>query len=298
MAGAHHGTQPEGGPRQFTMHWRLGSGINPKSWLKTIPIDKSMNQQPDIRPGISSARLAVLIDAENVSAELWPEIRRRIDLLGRPTVTRAYTCGKAGKWQSIPGVEVVDGGNDVAGKDAADFLLAFDAGKLSADDGLDQFVIVSGDDGIAPLIRALKSASKVASIIVPTCGNIGDRKTLRVADMAIVVPQAKPPARQKAVPQPNPNPNPKLVPPPAAAAGNCLPESDRKIIFDIIMDRGKLTNGWAHVAEIGTALSAHKTIKRTGKLSSFLASLDFVEIRDPKTGWCTVRVRPNSHIET
>jgi hypothetical protein len=206
---------------------------------------------------------------------------------------RAYTCGKAGKWKSIPGVEVVDGGNDVAGKDAADFLLAFDAGKLSADDGLDQFVIVSGDDGLAPLIRALKSANKVASIIVPTCGNIGDRKTLRVADMAIVVPQAKPPAQQKTVPQPNPKP----VPSPAATTASHLPESDRKIIFDIIMDRGKLTNGWAHVAEIGTALSAHKTIKRTGKLSSFLASLDFVEIRDPKTGWCTVRVRPNSRVE-
>jgi hypothetical protein len=85
--------------------------------------------------------------------------------------------------------------------------------------------------------------------------------------------------------------------PPPAAAGDPLPESDRKIIFDIIMDCGKLTNGWAHVAEIGTALSAHKTIKRTGKLSSFLASLDFVEIRDPKTGWCTVRVRPNSCVE-
>jgi uncharacterized LabA/DUF88 family protein len=138
-----------------------------------------MDQEPDIQPGISNARLAVLIDAENVSAELWPEIRRRIDLLGKQTVTRAYTCGKPGKWKSIAGIEVVDGGNDVAGKDAADFLLAFDAGKLSADDGLDLFVIVSGDDGLAPLIRALKSANKVASIIVPTCGNVGDRKTLR-----------------------------------------------------------------------------------------------------------------------
>ena len=48
-----------------------------------------MDQEPDIQPGISNARLAVLIDAENVSAELWPEIRRRIDLLGKQTVARA-----------------------------------------------------------------------------------------------------------------------------------------------------------------------------------------------------------------
>ena len=91
-------------------------------------------------------------------------------------------------WQAISGIEVIDGGKDVTGPNAADFLLAFDAGRLRASSDADQFVIVSGDDGFAPLIKALQLSGKATSIIVPTCGSIGDRKSVKVADVTMLVP--------------------------------------------------------------------------------------------------------------
>jgi hypothetical protein len=247
-----------------------------------------MNQEPDIQSGISNARLAVLIDAENVSVDLWPQILRLLALLGTPTVIRAYTCGKRGKWPSISGIEVIDGGAAVAGPNAADFLLAFDAGKLLVSDAADRFVIVSNDDGFAPLICALQLADKPTSIIVPASGAIVDRKCVRVADVTMLVPQPMTSAQAKATQQPQSKSKANVS---GDAGGNRLSKMDETTIRNIIEARSTLPDGWASLMEVGHDFVPHKAMKGTGKLSTFLASLDFIEIRDIRTTQCAVRLR-------
>src|SRR4051794_26474175 len=78
--------------------------------------------EPAIEQGVGSGiRLAVLIDDENVSVDLWPEILRRLRLLGEPVVMLAYTCAKPGRWQLISGIEVINGGKDVTGAERGRF---------------------------------------------------------------------------------------------------------------------------------------------------------------------------------
>jgi hypothetical protein len=256
-----------------------------------------VNAEPIIKhstgPGV---RLAVLIDAENVSADLWPQILRLLRVLGEPTVVRAYTCGQPGKWKSISVVEVIDGGKDVAGTNAADFLLAFDAGRLAVSNDADQFVIVSGDDGFAPLIKALQLSGKTTSIIVPASGSIGDRKSVKVADVTILVPQARiAVGSDNAIRPSTTQPSTKSSNSGIDDPKNHLTDNQKTLIRDIIENLAKLTDGWVSLTQIGQDLAAKKA-KLPGKLSALLASLDFIKIRDPKTPRCCARVRRNSRV--
>jgi hypothetical protein len=229
------------------------------------------------------------------TSDLWPQILRLLRLLGEPIVMRAYTCANPGRWQSISGIEVIDGGKDVTGPNAADFLLAFDAGRLRASNNADQFVIVSGDDGFAPIIKALQLSGKATSIIVPACGPIGDRKSVKVADVTMLVPQAR-----IAVPVLLGNASPPDVKSSNGGTDdhkNHLTDSQKTAIRNVVEDLCKSADGWASLNAIGQDLSAKKAMKLPGKLSTILASLDFIEFRDPKTPSCFVRVRRNSHIK-
>jgi hypothetical protein len=250
--------------------------------------DIRVNPESDAGHGINpSARLAVLIDAENVSVDLWPRIYRLLELLGKPAVIRAYTCAKPGKWGSISGIEVIDGGKDVTGPNAADFLLAFDAGRLCASNETDRFVIVSGDDGFAPLIKALQLSGKATSIVVPTCGSIGDRKSVRVADVTMLVPQARMAMPCEGAPQGAA----KSINGGADDRKDCLSDDEKTILRDTVEYLGRSSDGWATIAQIGNELLGKRAMKLPGKLSTLLASLDFLEIRDPKTAKWSVRVR-------
>jgi hypothetical protein len=246
--------------------------------------DIRVNPESDASHGINpSDRLAVLIDAENVSVDLWPRIYRLLELLGKPAVIRAYTCAKPGKWGSISGIEVIDGGKDVTGPNAADFVLAFDAGRLSVSNETDRFVIVSGDDGFAPLIKALQLSGKATSIVVPTCGSIGDRKSVRVADVTMLVPQTRidTPCGGAAKSSNGAGDNGKIR----------LSDDERTVIRNTVEYLGRSSDGWATITQIGNELLGKKAMKLPGKLSTLLASLDFLEFRYPKTAKWSVRVR-------
>ena len=248
--------------------------------------------EPAIEQGIGpSARLAVLIDAENVSVDLWPQIHRLLRLLGEPIVMRAYTCAKPGRWQAISGIEVIDGGKDVTGPNAADFLLAFYAGRLRATSDADQYVIVSGDDGFAPLIKALQLSGKATSIIVPTCGSIGDRKSVKVADVTMLVPQYRIAAEPNNASQPTAQSNAKPSNGGIDDRKDRLTLSQKTAIRNAVEDLGESPDGWVLLNEVGQDLAAKKAVKLPGKLSTSLASLDFIEIRDLKTPRCSVRLR-------
>jgi hypothetical protein len=259
-----------------------------------MPTRINVNGESVIEQGIGpGVRLAVLIDAENVSVDLWPQIHRLLRLLGEPVVMRAYTCAKPGRWLSIPGIEVIDGGKDITGPNAADFLLAFDAGRLIVSSDADQFVIVSGDDGFAPLIKALQLAGKATSIIVPTCGFFGDRKSVKVADVTMLIPQYRIAVEPDNVSKPDAKPSNGGI----DDRKDRLTDNQKTVIRNTVEDLGRSPDGWALLHEVGQDLAAKKAMKLPGKLSILLASLDFIEVRELKTPRCSVRVRRNSGIE-
>lgn len=79
--------------------------------------------------------LAILIDAENVSAAYWPAVLARAGRFGTATIVRAYVChAPTHGWVTAAGVEIVDG-RPADSPNAADFLLAMDAAVMAAGRG-------------------------------------------------------------------------------------------------------------------------------------------------------------------
>ena len=76
-----------------------------------------------------------------------------------------------------------------------------------------------------------------------------------------------------------------------------LTDNQKTVIRNTVEDLGRSPDGWALLHEVGQDLTAKKAMKLPGKLSTLLASLDFIEVRELKTPRCSVRVRRNSGIE-
>jgi hypothetical protein len=111
-----------------------------------------MDLSPAPRPAI-----ALLVDAENLSATLAPALLAAIRSCGEPQVRRAY--GHAG---------AVSGWGDLGfrlcptrpGKNAADLLLCVEAMALALQGGFDTLVIASSDRDFTYLAEHLREAGK------------------------------------------------------------------------------------------------------------------------------------------
>lgn len=119
---------------------------------------------PSSRDASPDARVAALIDVENVGLEPLQWLFDEIATLGRVTVRRAYA-----DWSSIGnqrdrvlglGLEPVQQFHAARGKNSADLRLAIDAVDLLYSANIDIFVIVSADSDFLPLISRLRTAGK------------------------------------------------------------------------------------------------------------------------------------------
>jgi len=147
-------------------------------------------------------KLAVLIDAENISHTLWPKITDIANRLGKPVIVRAYTCHPNG-WASEPDVEIIDGA-PTGGRNAADFILAMDAARLVDRRKVRHFLLVSGDDGFSAIAAELRrsGARSVHAAITPALAG-GKSRLAAAADLAILLPAEPDPATNA---QPTPKP--------------------------------------------------------------------------------------------
>lgn len=122
-----------------------------------------------------NARLAILIDAENVSASLIRPVLRKLQSYRIQTIKRAYgdwARPQLAPWRPIclqHGIQSVHAPTHVSGKNAADIMLAIDAVDLLYQH-TDWFCIISSDGDFTPLAHRLGSAG--ARLV-----GIGERKT-------------------------------------------------------------------------------------------------------------------------
>ncbi len=109
--------------------------------------------------------VAVLIDAENIGADLFSELLQQASAMGRVIVKRAFA-----DWSMIKNANaqiaslsvepVHHARNGSNGKNAIDILLTVQALDLLRDSAIDTFVIASGDSDFVPLVRRLRAAGK------------------------------------------------------------------------------------------------------------------------------------------
>ncbi len=114
-------------------------------------------------------RLAVLIDADNISAALAGHIFRKACALGVPIARRAYGMVKCfasdGGWakaQREYGVVARPQVSNVSGKNVADIALVIDAMEFLYKNPCEAICIVSSDSDFAALASKIREAGKVA----------------------------------------------------------------------------------------------------------------------------------------
>lgn len=110
------------------------------------------------------ARLAVLIDGENIRGDVADELFERVLNLGTATVRRVYgnfTNSQARTWMRAIARHGIIARQVCSAKNAADIAIASDAMELLHVNRLDGFCIVSGDHGLASLASRLRECNAV-----------------------------------------------------------------------------------------------------------------------------------------
>jgi uncharacterized LabA/DUF88 family protein len=157
---------------------------------------------------MTEMRLAVLIDADNVSADHVKDLLDEIAKLGRATVRRMYgdwTSNQLVKWKAVALDHAIQPQQQFAytkGKNATDSALIIDAMDLLHRDGYQGFCIVSSDSDFTPLAARLRAAGamvygfgakKTPSAFVNSCDRFFDLELL-ASDAG--EPRKRPPANK------------------------------------------------------------------------------------------------------
>ena len=108
-------------------------------------------------------RLAVLIDAQNISQQVLDRLFSTIETLGTPSVKRAYGDFSEPRmkcWEtelSKRAIQAIQQFNTTTGKNASDIALVIDAMDLLHTGRYDGFCIVSGDSDFTRLASRLRA---------------------------------------------------------------------------------------------------------------------------------------------
>lgn len=108
-------------------------------------------------------RLAVLVDAENVSPALAPRILAEAMKHGSVEIRRAYGAVTASGWSKVlvrHAFHTVAGTPQPAGRNAADIELTIAAMDLLHDTRIDGYVLASSDSDFAPLAIRLRQSGR------------------------------------------------------------------------------------------------------------------------------------------
>jgi hypothetical protein len=106
-------------------------------------------------------RLAVLIDAENVPAKHWANIREIIAAKGSIICCRLFgdfSGGRHGRWLKHAQSEALQTVMQLSGPNACDISMTIAAMDLLHSSKLEGFCIVSSDGDFTPLAQRLRSA--------------------------------------------------------------------------------------------------------------------------------------------
>jgi uncharacterized LabA/DUF88 family protein len=234
-------------------------------------------------------RLAVLIDADNITATYTKDIFEEIAKYGTPTFKRIYadwTKPHVSAWKNMlldHAITPVQQYSYTQGKNASDSALIIDAMDILYTGKVDGFCIVSSDSDFTRLATRLREAGmKVIGM--------GEKKTLKpfitACDKFIYLeilkaPEVQPESRKqkKQYTQGKPKPEEPI---------NKIDQDLTKLLRDSISDVAD-ENGWAFLGELGNLLLKKKPdfdARNYGfqKLLPLIKSLGKFEIDERETG--------------
>ncbi|MEP9362910.1 NYN domain-containing protein [Nocardioides sp. CN2-186] len=228
-----------------------------------------------------AARLAVLIDADNVSPSHAAAILAELARYGVPTVKRAYgdwTTQQLSGWKVELGrhaIQPIQQFANTVGKNSTDSALIIDAMDLLYSGNLDAFAIVSSDSDFTRLATRLRESGKRVY-------GLGRRRTPGALQSAVdkfifleVLQDEGEPVDDEPV--------------------EALP--DLKPILEGAIRSTAQDDGWSLLGMIGSYLGkAHPSFDPRhygfSRLGLLVAAQDYLEVDHPEGGDPRVRVRP------
>ncbi len=233
----------------------------------------------------ADVRLAVLIDADNVSAMHAATLLAELARYGVPTVKRAYgdwTTQQLAGWKgelARHAIQPVQQFANTVGKNSTDSALIIDAMDLLYSGSLDAFAIVSSDSDFTRLATRLRESGK-------TVYGLGMRRTpasLQAAcDKFIFLEVLRENDEEEGEPDD------------ADAEGDSLP--DLRVILEAAVRSTSQDDGWSPLGAVGSYLGkTHASFdpRHYGfpRLSALADAQSYVDLEHPEGGQPRVRLR-------
>lgn len=232
-------------------------------------VDKPIGEHTD--PGGARARLAMLIDTENVTPACLDDVMHRAGKYGAVIHRLAFGLMLNAKWEKARLDHAIRLGRQShikTGKNSADIELTITAMELLNDRAISGFCIVSSDSDFTPLVMKLREAGrlvigfgekKTPAGFVEACDRF---ETIGVAKQSIGKTGAKPAARDSGAPNgaktgAGPKAPPKTGGQPGT--GSRAPVSDRvrKKFLNLVKQAAvtaKERDGWIHASALGSRI--------------------------------------------
>jgi len=143
--------------------WKGGSCVSNRT-LASLLIVRARRVLTSFRPVVehTTPSLALLIDGENIAAELAVHLLAAAGNVGGVTIRRVYGNWRhptLSSWQMMAGhygLQTIHTAHPVSGKNAADIALTVDAMDLFAQ-GIRYFCLATSDADYIPLVRRLRA---------------------------------------------------------------------------------------------------------------------------------------------
>jgi hypothetical protein len=234
-----------------------------------------------------TVRLAVLIDADNVSSSHSSALLAELARYGIPTVKRAYgdwTTPQLAGWKgelARHAIQPIQQFANTVGKNSTDSALIIDAMDLLYSANLEAFALVSSDSDFTRLATRLRESGK-------TVYGLGQRKTpasLQAACDKFIFLEV---LRDQDDSDDEPGPD-------AGAEGDSLP--DLRTILEAAVRSTSQEDGWSPLGAVGTYLGkAHASFDPRhygfSRLSVLVGKQDYLDLDHPEGGQPRVRLTP------
>lgn len=235
----------------------------------------------------AAVRLAVLIDADNVSATHSAALLAELARYGVPTVKRAYgdwTTQQLAGWKTElarHAIQPIQQFANTVGKNSTDSALIIDAMDLLYAGHLDGFVLVSSDSDFTRLATRLRESGR-------TVIGFGLRKTPQALVSAcdrFVYLELLDADTDEAAPEAEAGTAPDEAP---------APQPDLRRLLKTAVDAASHEDGWASLSAVGSQISRSNPsfdvrAYGEGKLVDLVRKQTFLDVEQPDDG--PVRVR-------
>ncbi|MDH5825740.1 NYN domain-containing protein [Sphingobacterium faecium] len=212
-------------------------------------------------PEETEKKIAILIDADNISYKKIEEILNEVKRYGIPTIKRIYgdwTSPYVENWKDsllTHAITPIQQYSYTQGKNSTDSALIIDAMDILHSDRVDGFCIVSSDSDFTRLATRLRESGKLVI-------GIGERKTpkpfISSCDKFIYVEILEKEVSKKVVKKKNTNTNTTTTPTPVDQHKiSALDEETLELLKDTVDDTAD-ESGWAFLGEIGSLFNKRK----------------------------------------